>query len=79
MKGLVIVGNKSLLRCDRTWSKILDEYDHYECVKTPEEFPPPNTSLTRQEVMARAKAQCYRQYCEIYEPGKATSYDGPFD
>ncbi|KAH3696710.1 hypothetical protein DPMN_084186 [Dreissena polymorpha] len=79
-KGLVIVGNKHLLRCDKTWNTILEDYEHYGCVKTPMEFPPPNTRLTRQEIMARARAQSYRRYGEtIYERGEATSYVGPVD
>ncbi|XP_052254960.1 helicase with zinc finger domain 2-like isoform X4 [Dreissena polymorpha] len=79
-KGLVIVGNKHLLRCDRTWNTILEDYEHYGCIKTPQEFPPPNKRLPRREIMAREQAHNYRRHGEtIYERGQATSYDGPID
>ncbi|XP_076463379.1 3'-5' exoribonuclease HELZ2-like isoform X2 [Babylonia areolata] len=40
-KGLFIVGNVELLRCDQVWSRLVDRYTHYRCyIEDPDTFPP---------------------------------------
>ncbi|XP_045158491.2 LOW QUALITY PROTEIN: helicase with zinc finger domain 2-like [Mercenaria mercenaria] len=39
-KGLMIIGNKDLLICDRVWKDLIDLYQERDCVKTVDDFPP---------------------------------------
>ncbi|KAK3600373.1 hypothetical protein CHS0354_015990 [Potamilus streckersoni] len=39
-KGIVIIGNRNLLQCDKVWKRLINLYDQRGCVKTAEEFPP---------------------------------------
>ncbi|XP_052764074.1 helicase with zinc finger domain 2-like isoform X2 [Mya arenaria] len=80
-KGLIIVGNKKLLRCDKTWSSLLRDYEKNGCVKQPGEFPPRGQTRSRQEIMQRNIRQSERRFGNRpYEaPPAATFYTGSFD
>ncbi|XP_077984738.1 3'-5' exoribonuclease HELZ2-like [Glandiceps talaboti] len=39
-RGLIIVGNKNLLRTDKTWRKLLQDYERQKCVVYAREFLP---------------------------------------
>ncbi|XP_069126262.1 3'-5' exoribonuclease HELZ2-like isoform X4 [Argopecten irradians] len=39
-RGLIIIGNKHLLRCDEVWRKLITKYENEKLVYTPQQFPP---------------------------------------
>ncbi|XP_033737774.1 helicase with zinc finger domain 2-like isoform X4 [Pecten maximus] len=39
-KGLIIIGNKHLLRCDEVWRDLIRKYEDEDLVYTPQQFPP---------------------------------------
>ncbi|XP_060082155.1 helicase with zinc finger domain 2-like [Ylistrum balloti] len=39
-KGLIIIGNKNLLKCDKVWKRLLDHYAKRGCVVDAGEYPP---------------------------------------
>ncbi|KAK7482666.1 hypothetical protein BaRGS_00026075 [Batillaria attramentaria] len=40
-KGIIIVGNMELLRCDEVWRHLVDRYEAMGCVRDAAQFPPP--------------------------------------
>ncbi|KAK3577500.1 hypothetical protein CHS0354_026454 [Potamilus streckersoni] len=38
-RGLIIVGNKNLLMCDRVWKKLVQQYEVFNCVVSSVDFP----------------------------------------
>ena len=60
------------------WKCLISDYEKYGCVKNPEEFPP--RKRARQAIMQRNFERTEQRYGRsMYEPGKATSYEGPMD
>ncbi|XP_052763926.1 helicase with zinc finger domain 2-like [Mya arenaria] len=80
-KGLIIIGNKKLLRCDSTWSSLLKHYEKHGCVKQAGEFPPSGQTRSRQDIMGHNIRQSERRFgYRPYEaPPAATFYTGKFD
>ncbi|XP_061196372.1 helicase with zinc finger domain 2-like [Saccostrea echinata] len=39
-KGLIMIGNKKLLKCDDIFKTLLDEYEQKKCLETADNFPP---------------------------------------
>nr|XP_022318579.1 helicase with zinc finger domain 2-like isoform X2 [Crassostrea virginica] len=40
-RGLIIIGNKHLLSCDKVWKSLIYHYGRYGCVTDVDHFPPP--------------------------------------
>ncbi|XP_062574962.1 LOW QUALITY PROTEIN: helicase with zinc finger domain 2-like [Saccostrea cucullata] len=40
-RGLIIIGNKHLLSCDRVWRNLIKHYARFGCVTDVDHFPPP--------------------------------------
>ncbi|XP_053395656.1 helicase with zinc finger domain 2-like [Mercenaria mercenaria] len=75
-KGLIIIGNKNLLKCDPVWKKLVSHYEQRKCVKYPGEFPP---KRTRQQNMDEAQARSFERYGgtlhETQTDNKRAGYD----
>ncbi|KAK3577503.1 hypothetical protein CHS0354_026457 [Potamilus streckersoni] len=44
-RGLIIVGNKTLLMCDEVWRSLVKQYEASRCVVTSWEFPPGSSDI----------------------------------
>ncbi|KAK3577501.1 hypothetical protein CHS0354_026455 [Potamilus streckersoni] len=44
-RGLIIVGNKTLLMCDEMWRSLVKQYEASRCVVTSREFPPRSADI----------------------------------
>ncbi|XP_060082124.1 helicase with zinc finger domain 2-like [Ylistrum balloti] len=65
-KGLVIIGNKNLLRCDAVWKSLLESYTDRDCVVDAKDFPPP---LVRRPKTRRNMANASRMSSEEFYRG----------
>lgn len=54
-KGLFIIGNKNLLRCDNTWKDLINTYDRKGCVVNGNEYPWPYEPQTRKKKRPKHK------------------------
>ncbi|KAL4236479.1 helicase [Mactra antiquata] len=78
-KGLIIIGNKNLLQCDRVWGKLISYYESVDCIKSSSEFPPEITSNRMQRMTRNIRQNIERYRDTMFVKGTATSYDGDFD
>ncbi|XP_025099053.1 helicase with zinc finger domain 2-like [Pomacea canaliculata] len=53
-RGLIIVGNKELLKCDQFWGRLIERYEKMRCVRRGEEFPYPRVGTFIMETVVDA-------------------------
>ncbi|XP_056018045.1 helicase with zinc finger domain 2-like isoform X4 [Ostrea edulis] len=61
-RGLIIIGNKYLLSCDRVWKSLINQYASAGCVTDVDYFPPPPPVNTR-----RRRRKSHRESLESEE------------
>ncbi|XP_033737985.1 helicase with zinc finger domain 2-like [Pecten maximus] len=61
-KGLVIIGNTNLLKCDDVWKNLIDLYTKRECVVDGKDFPPRITRPRRVRNRAKESHVTYREF-----------------
>ncbi|XP_069128073.1 3'-5' exoribonuclease HELZ2-like isoform X1 [Argopecten irradians] len=61
-KGLFIIGNQNLLKCDKVWGRLLDHYEKRGCVVDSSEFPPRRKIRNKRRGAHRASRQTSKEF-----------------
>ncbi|XP_033737975.1 LOW QUALITY PROTEIN: helicase with zinc finger domain 2-like [Pecten maximus] len=66
-KGLIIIGNQNLLKCDKVWERLLDHYRKRGCVVDASEFPPRFKTRNKRKGARNASRQTSEEFYNNHE------------